>query len=684
MERSGAESQNTEKELTPLSCPPTNPTDPLSTFVPEGGPPQPVSLSKTVLVSGSQVLSVGAGYELLKVLGQGGFGQVWKAKAPGGVEVAVKKIMRPLDHKSVQNELQALELIKQLRHPYLLQTHAFWSLEDQLVIVMELADGSLRDRLKECQQEGQTGIPVAELLRYFRETAEALDYLHSKSVQHRDIKPDNILVLQGHAKVGDFGLARLQAMEQSMTDPGSGTPPYIAPEIWLGRIKPNSDSDQYSLALTYFELRYNRRVIANGSLMQVMMAHTEGQYSLDPMPEAEQAVLRRALSRDPADRYPSCREFVRNLEQATGVFASLSGTAIMSPSALEGAPRGPASGDTARMGQSGSTTARAGDTNSHLMDLVAVSEYAPRHETSTTAVLTPTQPQRRWPLIAAAAVALVTVAGIGVWAVRDRLGSDAATLLPKEVDFLPEGYRKAADAIVFTDGGKRFYNRIERTLPGGQRVEFVLIPQNGTPPETFYILPDKVSVDLFRAFAATTVKFRNTGWERLPSNNKDGKYPVMGVSVLDASEFAKWLGGNLPTPSEWNKAAGSNEQEGRKGPYKEPGTKDTLSLSRNTADGPMRNREATNDHVDFVQTGVRVYDMASNGREWTRSILGVIPEFVPLQRPVRTDDRVLLGGASFRSAEPVKYENFADTNNWDSKEYAGTADDIGFRVVLEQ
>jgi len=107
---------------------------------------------------------VGSGYRLVNCIGRGGFGQVWKAEAPGGVLVAVKIISRPIDHQDAQCELQALELIKGLRHPYLLQTQAYWVQDDHLVIVMELADGSLRQRLKATPR----GLPVDELVRYFR------------------------------------------------------------------------------------------------------------------------------------------------------------------------------------------------------------------------------------------------------------------------------------------------------------------------------------------------------------------------------------------------------------------------------------------------------------------------------------------------------------------------------------
>src|SRR5439155_12305004 len=116
-----------------------------------------------------------------------------------------------------KRELESLELVKKLRHPFLLQTQAFWQFEDRLTIVMELADGSLRDRLKECKAAGLPTIPDAELLSYFREAAEALDFLHRKRVLHRDIKPDNILMLSQHAKLADFGLARVYEHTQRST-----------------------------------------------------------------------------------------------------------------------------------------------------------------------------------------------------------------------------------------------------------------------------------------------------------------------------------------------------------------------------------------------------------------------------------------------------------------------------------
>jgi serine/threonine protein kinase len=276
------------------------------TMIVPGGPTPPSLDAVTPLV--------GRGYELVRRIGSGSFGEVWRAEAPGGVEVAIKVITRPLDHQDAQRELRALELIRGLRHPFLLMVSAYWAEEGRLLIVMELADGNLRDRLKDCRKQDPAGIPLRELIRYFREAAEALDFLHKNHVLHRDIKPDNILLLQSHAKVADFDLARLCAGQQSVLASGCGTPAYMAPEALRGQV--SERSDQYSLAITYAELRLQRPIFPQRHFKALLADAPEPLPSLDPLGEAEQQVLQRALAGDPAGRFSTCSEFVRALEKA--------------------------------------------------------------------------------------------------------------------------------------------------------------------------------------------------------------------------------------------------------------------------------------------------------------------------------------------------------------------------------
>jgi serine/threonine protein kinase len=249
-------------------------------------------------------------YRLVRRLRAGAFGEVWSAVAPGGIKAAVKVLYRPIDVDA--HELKALDLIKNLNHPYLLKTQAWWVEDGRLHIAMELADGSLRGRLKKGRAKGASTVPTVALLAYIREAAEALDYLHGQGLIHRNITPENILLVQGHAKVGDFSLICDADVPGDAT---AGAVGYMAPECFRAEV--SSRSDQYSLAVTYIELRRGRRPFpAHTTLNQAMIDALEGTPDLGNLDQAERKVLLRALAKDAADRYSSCREFADALTAA--------------------------------------------------------------------------------------------------------------------------------------------------------------------------------------------------------------------------------------------------------------------------------------------------------------------------------------------------------------------------------
>ena len=257
------------------------------------------------------------GFRLVRRRGRGGFGEVWEAEASGGFLVALKFVR--LSNRARAAELRALDFVRGIHHPNLLANFGSWLIDDTLVIGMELADRSLLDRHIEATRQGYRGIPRGELLGYLAEVAAGIDHLNdyrhafdgrtSIGVQHRDLKPPNILLFGGGAKVADLGMAR--AMEGEVAGhTGIWTFPYAAPEFFRGET--TRQSDQYGLAATFCQLRGGRLPFV-GSAASVTAGHLFGRPDLEALPEPERPIVERALAKVAGERWPTCRAFVEAL-----------------------------------------------------------------------------------------------------------------------------------------------------------------------------------------------------------------------------------------------------------------------------------------------------------------------------------------------------------------------------------
>jgi serine/threonine protein kinase len=254
-------------------------------------------------------------------LGRGGFGEVWKCEAPGGLHKAIKFVRgAQLGDSSdgAQQELRALQLIKTIRHPFLLSTERIEEIDGDLVIVMELADKSLHDLFQERRRKGSPGIPRPDLLGYFREAAEVLDLMNQEhGLQHLDVKPRNLFLIGRHVKVADFG--QVNSLADLLGDQsgklGGVTPLYAAPEVFYDQV--TLFTDQYSLAVSYQELLTGTFPFSGKSYRQLALMVTSQVPDLAALPEYDRPVLARALAREPRQRFPSCLEFVEALEAAT-------------------------------------------------------------------------------------------------------------------------------------------------------------------------------------------------------------------------------------------------------------------------------------------------------------------------------------------------------------------------------
>jgi serine/threonine protein kinase len=588
-------------------------------------------------------------YEFLRVLGRGVFGEVWLArKVTSGIEKAIKILLHPSDKEATGRERRALELIKNLRHPYLLSTDDFWVSGDRLHIVMELADFTLRNRLQRCREDGLPGIPAVELLGYLGEAAEGLDFLHSRHVTHRDIKPDNILLLHRHAKVGDFGLARYQEEVLAPMKTFAGTPAYMAPEVW-GR-KGGPASDQYSLAVTYAELRQGFAPIKARPIPEMFQAHADGEYDFsDAIVEAERAVIRKALSMEPADRYATCIAFVEALTEALELTLPRrpSGVVAVNAVARREPPPEPTHPDSET-----SLGTRADGPKGTVVD----EEFVPPPPAP------PVPPPRgvRVVAVAISGVVLAGVVGLVIWAFG---GNGNPPPGGSESRLEPDPDKSGNTDYVLNDNRKAW--RWVRMKVGEQFVCFRLVFGGNGPDavEPFYVMESKVWNSLYR-------EARMTPPADSDANGPDA--PVTNVTADEAAQFAKVaLGGTLPTPKQWDHAAGVGVAH--RPTVARVGGRPRVNIAR---PGPTHGPLSRDDVSEY-----ELLDMAGNGREWTRGVLSSAK--VVGVDALSPTDLVILRGRNFTLQTGLTFKDLEDEQKTPQTQFPTVRSPYtSFRVVV--
>ncbi len=270
-------------------------------------------------------------YQITAKLGQGGMGYVYQAhdrnlKTDVVIKVPRQSLLQEDPDFARRFALEVRSLV-QLMHPHIVRVIDVGTREDVPFLVLQyLPGGSLADQ-RPCDEHGHP-VPgnLADLRGYLPDVAEALDFMHSQGYLHRDVKPGNILFdAHGNVYLSDFGLAKaLQSPRESqrmtsLTGTGQvlGTPPYMAPELILG--KPyDGRVDQYALAVMAYELLAGRLPFDGPSASAFLVQHTtETPRPLHELrPELDRAAsdaVQKALAKKPEVRFPNCRTFVRAL-----------------------------------------------------------------------------------------------------------------------------------------------------------------------------------------------------------------------------------------------------------------------------------------------------------------------------------------------------------------------------------
>jgi len=251
--------------------------------------------------------SLASRYRIERPIGRGGMATVYLAEEQHPRRQVAIKLLDPALGHGIGRErfLREIEIVSQLTHPHIVPVFSAGEVEGLLYYVMPHVTGqSLRQRLR------QGPIPLNEAVKIVYEVAEALEYAHSVEIIHRDIKPENILLEAGHAVVTDFGIARVITAvgPEHLTETGLpiGTPAYMSPEQASGEREVDGRADTYSLACVLHEILTGKRFWVRSVDEE---AGTETIRFARALPEGFDPILRKALARDPSDRYATVREF---------------------------------------------------------------------------------------------------------------------------------------------------------------------------------------------------------------------------------------------------------------------------------------------------------------------------------------------------------------------------------------
>uniref|UniRef100_UPI000A5D742A serine/threonine-protein kinase n=1 Tax=Thermogemmatispora onikobensis TaxID=732234 RepID=UPI000A5D742A len=257
-------------------------------------------------------------YELVQLVGQGGFAEVYLGRHVYlGTMAAVKLIRGRLERwKEVEQFRQEAQLIAKLRHPHIVRLLDFGFEGGQPFLVLDYAPGGT---LRQRHPRG-TRVELGQVVAYVKQVAEALQYAHERKIVHRDVKPENMLAgEQGEVLLSDFGVALLVNSTQGTTQEELvGTVPYLAPEQVEGRVGPKSD--QYALGVCVYEW-LSGELPFQGSWAEVL-AQKVGreppglrERGVEVGEELER-VVRKALAREPEQRFGTVKELAEALEEA--------------------------------------------------------------------------------------------------------------------------------------------------------------------------------------------------------------------------------------------------------------------------------------------------------------------------------------------------------------------------------
>jgi serine/threonine protein kinase len=263
------------------------------------------------------------GFTIEQALGRGGFGEVYFAVSDSGRQVALKAVQNYEDI-----ELRGISHCMNIKSPHLVSIFDVKHSErgDPFVIMEYVAGPSLRDLL----DESPNGLGPEKAAWFIREIAKGIALLHDNGVVHRDLKPHNVFFEDGYVKVGDYSLSKvITASHRSGHTLTVGTVHYMAPEISVGRY--DRTVDIYALGVLLYEMLTGQPPFVGETMGEVLMKHMAGDVDVSALDEPYALVVRKAMAKDPTERYQTVDELVADLFGSATV---VDGVSTFSPNSL--------------------------------------------------------------------------------------------------------------------------------------------------------------------------------------------------------------------------------------------------------------------------------------------------------------------------------------------------------------
>ncbi|MDD4912153.1 MAG: serine/threonine-protein kinase [Sideroxydans sp.] len=281
-------------------------------------------------------------YQVISELGQGAMGVVYKAKDPLiDREVAIKTINLSLAQEEREEYearfYQEAKAAGRLSHPNIVTIYDVGRTDDIAYIAMEYLHGrELRDVLNDNKL-----LPVGQVIDIIAQVALGLSYAHEHGIVHRDIKPSNVMVIRdGHAKITDFGIARMaSAAVRTQTGMVLGSPKYMSPEQVMGK-QTDQRSDIFSLGVMLYEMLTGQAPFM-GENVNAIMYQTLNATPISPstvngnVPEMLNFIVAKALAKSLDSRYQNARDFANDLRACRDALPRVNESTIQPHSSFE-------------------------------------------------------------------------------------------------------------------------------------------------------------------------------------------------------------------------------------------------------------------------------------------------------------------------------------------------------------